>query len=72
MNKTLEIVAYFRALSLSEERLSFVIDSGFYELVLPGFENIMEYIDGVLEDVDLENMFQEAGVDIVGSHVQCF
>jgi hypothetical protein len=68
VNKTLEIVAYILgALSLSEERLSFVIDSGFYELVLPGFENIMEYIDGVLEDVDLENMFQEAGVDIVGS-----
>lgn len=68
VNKTLEIVAYILgALSLSEERLSFVIDSGFYELVLPGFENIMEYIDGVLEDVDLEDMFQEAGVDIVGS-----
>ena len=27
----------------------------------------MENIDGVLEDVDLENMFQEAAVEILGS-----
>ena len=60
----LEYVAYFvGALRFHNEMLSYRIDSDFYDVLLPGFDQFFTLADEVLDDVDLINELEEADCD---------
>ncbi|MFW5780886.1 MAG: hypothetical protein ACOCWI_05490, partial [Bacillota bacterium] len=60
----LEYVAYLvGALRFHNEMLSYRIDSDFYDIVLPGFDQFFVYADEVLDDVDLIAELEQANCD---------
>ncbi len=67
--EALEYVAFvIGALRLSDESISFIMDKNFFDVLFPGFVNIVEYGNELLGgDMDLGQMMRDAfgGVDLV-------
>lgn len=62
-NTALDYIAYIvGALRVTEDNISFTINSDFYELVLPGIENFLLYADAVIEE-DLSSMPETASIN---------
>lgn len=61
--EAIEYVAFvIGALRITDEKISFTIDDNFYNVLLPGFENIIQYANDILDnpDIDLEEILFEA------------
>lgn len=61
--EAIEYVAFvIGALRITDEKISFTIDDNFYDVLLPGFENIIQYANDILDnpDIDLEEILFEA------------
>lgn len=65
--EALEYVAFvIGALRLTDESISFIVDKSFYDVLFPGFENIIEYGNELLEIENLGEMLHDAfGLDII-------